>query len=431
MAESLSLPTPLKTAAMPFPKLSPLQSRLAASVIASVTLLMLYFTFSSPHFAYAADVDSIRPEDHNHERLQDVHLLDVEVEDLEPREEGYEADFLGYDRGIIGRTPPSSNSPIQLANNIVVNTTITQGQTSQYVFLNSNQARIRASTSYQEDENEWSEEAGGEKGYTGDHKFPRQSTSTRTVYISVNVCVQPLPLQSTTMEPAPQLQLYISDSDSNTNPGPSSDGGQNVIELDGGAIQTTIDTAGNVYLGLYGVNTTTYNGSWSAEIAASTEGHYHNYHNGSAPNLRLVDSDRNAALLVTGNLTNENSSSSSYQGFINSPPPYVLFGSDSSAGLFQGVQNSYCGLNKYAEITPESIGATAGDVSVNTSITTRGNQQPKQQFYLKGLYSSSTYSVMLAMRGSGNSTVGGGGQVWSMTNFTTLSGMGTWRIFRR
>jgi calcium channel MID1 len=145
---------------MPFPKLSPLQSRLAASVIASVTLLMLYFTFSSPHFAYAADVDSIRPEDHNHERLQDVHLLDVEVENLETREEGYEADFLGYDRGIIGRTPPSSNSPIQLANNIVVNTTITQGQTSQYVFLSSNQARIRASTSYQEDENEWSEEAG-------------------------------------------------------------------------------------------------------------------------------------------------------------------------------------------------------------------------------------------------------------------------------
>src|SRR5437762_567580 len=51
---------------MPFPKLSPLQSRFAASLTATLFLIILYFILSSPRLAYAIDVESIIQEDHNH-----------------------------------------------------------------------------------------------------------------------------------------------------------------------------------------------------------------------------------------------------------------------------------------------------------------------------------------------------------------------------
>jgi calcium channel MID1 len=114
---------------MPLPKLSPLQSRLAASLIASIMLLFLYFTFASPHFAYAGDVDSIRPEDHNHERLPGP-ILEVDSDELELREaEGaaYEADFIGFDRGIIGR---ATTDPQALQNKVNITDSIVQGQTN-------------------------------------------------------------------------------------------------------------------------------------------------------------------------------------------------------------------------------------------------------------------------------------------------------------
>jgi calcium channel MID1 len=119
--------------AMPLPKLSPLQSRLAASLIASIMLVLIYFAFMSPHFAYAADVDSIRPEDHNHERLLGRPILDLEFEELELREPTYEAQFVGVDRGIIGR---ATTEPIPLTNNGMQLTNIPQGQLVSYMFSN-------------------------------------------------------------------------------------------------------------------------------------------------------------------------------------------------------------------------------------------------------------------------------------------------------
>ena len=67
-------------------------------------VLVLYFALSLPHFAYAADVDSMRGEDHNHERLLDMPFLEVDIEESELREIVYEAEFIVYDRGIMGRS---------------------------------------------------------------------------------------------------------------------------------------------------------------------------------------------------------------------------------------------------------------------------------------------------------------------------------------
>ena len=406
----------------------------------------LYFAVSLPQFAYAADVDSIRREDRNHERLLDLPYLELDTDELDLREaDRYEALFVGYDREIIGRVP-AVDAPTVLINNRMDLTNVEQGQTVSYSFLNASvfgalspnttglpsPVRLRSIDLELEDEKrtlgedfDWK----AEKGSMEDIRLrPRQSPSAdhRTVYITVNACVQPEPIINSTTDPPPQLELYVSLSGSNTNPGPNGDAStQQMITLEQGAGIMTVNATGDVYIGVYGPNTTAYKNVWSAQIAASIDAPYHFYHNVTDTNLRLVDSDGTSALLVTGNLTDEPSSSSVYQGWMESVPPFVIFGLNQDDTSLNGLQNSYCALQQYASFGPT---AAAGDAtSVQASITNRGNSQPKQQFYVNALNSGATYNVALAVNGnstaSGDGVVGGGGQVWPMANFTTLSGM--------
>jgi len=351
-------------------------------------LLILYFAFSSPQFAYAVDVDSIRREDHNHDRLGNAPFLAVDVEELELREDGvYEGQFQGFDKSIIGRAP-TADDPQPLENNVPITANVVQGGTNSYSFLNSS-------------------------------IFSDPSLSAPpVVYISVNTCLQPTPIQNTTVDPPPQLQLYISQSQNNTNPGPTKDSGtQQMHILDGGAAMITVNATGDVFIGLYGESTTAYKDVWNAQIAASINGYYHTYHNQTDPNLYFVDSDSSSALLITGDLTSQNTSSPVYQALLDSPPPYVLFASNADDQTILGLQNSYCGMLN-ANIAPTASGLYAK--TVQASLTTRGNNQPKQQFYIDSLVNNATYNVALGVAGN-TTVVGGGGQVWPMTYFTTLS----------
>lgn len=412
---------------MPLPKLSLLQSRLAASLIASLMLLVLYFTFLSPTFAYAADVDSIRPEDHNHKWLLEADWQQAGIEDLEIQgDRAYQADFLGYDEGIIGRAA-TSDSPTQLENNVPRADNLAQGQANYYMFPSS-ELTLRVRSAEDQDEDIWNL-INEETDSPNPELRQRQAPSSQLVYVSVNVCSQPKPIDSTTVDPPPQLQLYISQSSSNTQPGPGSNGAQQSFDLVEGATMQRVDATGDIYFGLYGANNTAYENMWSAEIAASTDNFYHTYHSDSGTNLRLVDSDSSAALLITGNLTNENASSPAFHEVMNTGPQYVLFASNSSNRDVQGLQNSYCGLAQNADIKPLDSGQNPGNVQV--SITTRGQGVPRQQFYINGITSGTTYNAMLAVYGGGNSStttrragvIGGGGQIWPAMNFTTLAGM--------
>lgn len=428
------------------PKLSPLQSRLAACLIASLMVLVLYFALSLPHFAYAADVDSMRGEDHNHERLLDMPFLEVDIEELELREIVYEAEFIVYDRGIMGRAS-TVYGPTVLINNCMDLTNVDQGQTVSYSFLKASvfgdlspSPRVLPSPVKPRSRNTelgdkegtadgGSEETGKDEEYTEDLKLRlRQSTTAnyRTVYITVNTCGQPQPIINSTTDPPPQLQLYVSLALNNTNPGPGKDSTtQQMVILEGGAGMIAVNATGDVFIGLYGQTTTAYKDAWSAEIAASIDAPYHYYHNGTSPNLFLVDSDSNSALLVTGDLTNEPENSTVYQEWMDSAAPFVLFVINQDESSLQGLENSYCALQQKATIGPKVT--TADAKSVRAGITTRGNKQPKQQFYIDSLKRGYSYNAVLAISGnstnSGNGVVGGGGQVWPMTNFTTLSGM--------
>src|SRR6516225_7606416 len=114
---------------MPFPKLSPLQSRLAASLIATAILSIIYFIVSNPHFADAADVGSFSGDQHHYAGYEGL-LAEDGTSDLEfHHADSYEPEFPGLDRGIIGRAPDGVNT---LSNNEPGNLSIGLGSTSNW-----------------------------------------------------------------------------------------------------------------------------------------------------------------------------------------------------------------------------------------------------------------------------------------------------------
>lgn len=380
--------------------------------------------------------------------------LDSEYDDLEIRAEGYEAEFVGFDRGIIGRVA-SENDPTPLLNNRAVTTNVEQGQTVSFSFLNSSLWGALSPQASGLPSPVWLrrsvESAGsmGQNGFEGpdpgllEHEDgahvspedretnftlrPRQSSSadTRTLYITVNTCTQPEAKGADLVAPS-QLELYISQSEKNKNPGPGQDNSlQQVYQLDGGAAMVTMNTTGDVYIGLFGSNLTEkYTGTWNAQIAASIDAPYH-YYNSDISNLILVDSDSVSALLVTDDLGTNNGPI--YEEWVKLTPPFTMFASKTVNSSMSGLQYSYCGLEKKAEIAGTiNGGQSTGKFQV--SMTTRGEYDyPKQQLYLDGLTPGTSYSGILAMSGNatalGREGVGGGGKVWKAMTFSTISGM--------
>ena len=68
------------------PHLTPLQSRLAASILSLVLVAIVFWSLSNPHFAYASELrddgagDSRPGEDHNWHRIEDERLIADGVE---------------------------------------------------------------------------------------------------------------------------------------------------------------------------------------------------------------------------------------------------------------------------------------------------------------------------------------------------------------
>jgi len=412
--------------------------------MASVALLMLYFVFSNPHFAYAADVDSLQPEDHNHNRLQGPPFLDTDIEDVDIGDiSGFKEILMGYEGGMIGRAAqaPTATDALVLVNNQLVTNNIVQGETKQYSFLKASvfgnpspalpnlpsQIGARDIKSESGDSDIGPEDDQIEVENAENLKSRQSVEDFRTVYISVNTCDQPKRLQNTTIEPPPQLKLYISQSQNNTSPGPSKpSNAQELHVLEGGAMMVKLNATGDIFLGLFGELTTAYENVWNAQIAVSIDGFYHTFHNSSGPNLIVVDRDSSSTLLLTDGLTEEPKGSAVYEAWMKARPPFVLFaskkGDDQS---INGLQNSYCGLATNAPIRP--LNGTTELKNVEQHITNmKWDKQnlPRQQFYLSGLTPNTDYKLYLGVLGNSTDTgnfAGGGGQVWPAQNVTTLT----------
>jgi calcium channel MID1 len=420
---------------MPFPKLSPLQSRLTASLAASFFVLMLYLALSSSSFAFASEFDSINAEDQNHERLLSPYIHTDEI-DLESGELSYEPNFFGADRSIIGRAPAGVDA---LENNQFALINVEQNTTVHYMFPNATlwgplsgdtdglpspvmELRRRSGDVVDSDLDE-KPQPGEIEGL----RIRQRQLGSRTLYITINSCLQPYDPNDVmgTKGPPPQLELYVSQSAKNPTPGPDQDSAlQQKVTADGGFASITVKASDDVFIGVYAPLSQRFVNPYNVEIAASIDAPFHSY-NKTQPNLYLVDSDSNSALLVTNNLTTT-TTGSVFKDWMDLPPPFVVFAANKNSSVISGVRNSYCGLEKYAQIAGTKGGVRTSMVQTSMNNVTLG-PFPKQQFYFQGLNGSSDYFGILGMTGNstaaGNGVVGGGGRIWQYMNFSTQTGM--------
>ena len=401
---------------MPLLKLTPLQSRFAASLVASAILVILYFSLTSPQFAYAAELDSRIPPDHNHPILLDIDSGLEEHESLVTDDEGVSAVEIS---DIHSRAP---DGVAMLSNNEAQNRNIRPGETQSWVFtkdaLNSLPGLLGPGLPKDSD-------TGSDPLRSREELRKRQTT--KTLYMTLNTCIQPSSNgTSRAMNTPPQLKMWMSQSSSIQKPGPAfePDPNQKEVSVEGGFGNIVLsDINDDVYLGVSAPNTSDYTGVWNYEIAGSIDAPFHNS-NDTSPNLNFIDGDNHAALLVTDDTTQALPNESVYKEWMSIAPPFGMFAHNMNDSSILGVQKSYCGLRNYAQVIANQRRVENQNTALMTSRGVSG--KPKEQFYVTSLNASSTYWGFLAMEGnstaSGNGVVGGGGKIWRAMNFTTKTG---------
>ncbi|CAJ2507844.1 Uu.00g090300.m01.CDS01 [Anthostomella pinea] len=378
-------------------QLSPLQSRLAASVIASCLLLVIYLLLFSPQFALAADLSQLTsnhaPDGWSYEPQDGEEAL----ESLDLRSPMYEPDFSLFDRSITGRVADGVTS---LGDNDAQKSNLDPETTMRYVFQVASATKRSTGDSDRSPELRRSVNVSLRTAEDGDatddlvvnSEHARRQQSSTTLWISANTCDQPdrsSPTQ-TTMDP-PQLTLYVSTADDNTDPGPGKpDEKQDTIVFTEGAVMYNTSLDRDVYFSVSAPSVSdqlfTTTRPYNFEIAASTNGSYHAYDEVSEPNLVWVDSDAASTLLTTRNLT-------STPDQVITTTPYVMFAQNKDNVNINGIRNSYCGLSNWAQIRLLDDGASQ---QISIGLKKGGTNLTTEQFYVTGLNASSQYSGIVA-----------------------------------
>lgn len=438
------------------PKLTQLQARFAASFGASLFLVAIYLFLSSPRLAYALEVpeqdsgpSAPHSNDHNWFRLEEPddiefaeHFDDSAALEVLMSGQGLELETV-MDSGSVAsdgtplekRQASATASPLPGNNNPVVNT-IKGDQTQQWVFLAKDvygppgevgtglPGEFDTFVSPSDDEVDFlADELASIRRWT-----KRDDPKNITVFVSMNTCSQPVWTGTGEPDgPPPQLTLYISLNGDQPGPTAASEG-QIVSPLDEGFTGSYLYATGPVYIAVAATSAAPgYTGGWNYSIAASIDDYYHDAFGGASP-LYLVDTDTTGALMVTENVTQAQPTDPEYNEWMNlKPVPFIVFGQpfDRLQSLV-GMRQSFCAMQTLAEITSDAQDAQDPMSPIQMQMTTRGlGSKPKQQFYLRALNATSTYSIFIAMRGnssaSGPGVVGGGGKMWSATNLTTKS----------
>lgn len=411
-------------------------------MIATGLVALLFFTIFAGNLAHAAELDSILPDDHNHERLLDPFISARGEVEEDGADMIYQAEFEGTGEELHGRQVLMA--PIGIPNNSAKKYNINQGQTVYFVFSNQSLWGPHAPTGSGstglpsvglsrkwEDGGEGAEQ-GASNTADGDDEEPsihKRANATRSVYITLNTCLQPGNAKgdSGPKGAPPQLTMYVGENQTTLGADQPADG-QRIMAAGFGFANLTFDASSDVYIAVTGPKTTEFEGIYNVEVGASIDAPFHAY-SGDAADLFFIDSDSNSALLATKNLTLEQSNTDVYKKWMNlDPPPYVIFANNQNQTWIQGVSRSYCGLESYGQIAGTKEGLRTDMVKTSMTNVTLGNY-PKQQFYFQGLNASSQYYGILALprnatviTSDGGGTPGGGGRIWQSMNFTTQSG---------
>ncbi|EXF75262.1 calcium influx-promoting protein ehs1 [Colletotrichum fioriniae PJ7] len=413
-------------------QLSPLQSRLAASLIASLLLIVLYYLLSTPTFALAAELSGAT------QPILDDAQFDDSLEQRSSLEPTYEPEFTAFDRSIIGRAPAGVTG---LTNNVKVNRNVPGNSTQSFVF---EAITIFANffdgtdEAFMVEPREGSNESispelvsiEGIKPEDEERGLRRRQAQGRTVYISATTCIQPQRAANNTKEDAPQITMYISTSQDNQTPGPGQNSTlQKEVAFVEGAATFSVNATGDVFIGIGAPSKDTdkFTGDWNFDVAASTDDFFHSF-DGNPSELLWVDSDSSAALLTTQNLTTSQNETL-IQEIMGSGLPFIMFVENREQPTTKGVRRSMCGLENYAQIAAKK-GGKFGNLA-STLMTTRGaGNLPKQQFFFNGLNASALYSGILVRTSNSSSSrkrqdgaqSGGGGKVFEATPFETKDG---------
>lgn len=397
------------------PKLTPLQSRFAASCAALLLLGLVYWSLSSPHFAYAAELDvdgsgqSRGGEDHNWHRIQQQRIEGDGIGE----NDGLGSETL-IERAVTPQTISGNNAPNQL--NIEAGN-VTLWKYPNELLLSSHTATGSGLPS----------EPGVKRDIEPHHAELRKredSSETRAIYVSINTCLQPTwNGTGVQTEAPPQLTLYVSTEPGNTNLGPDGQS-QIVAPLQGGFANVSVRATGAWYMAIHAPALPDgFVGVWNYELAVSIDAYYHAVASGG-PFLYLIDTDIDSALLVTDNLTQADPSTPVFKEWMDLSTPFTMFAANVNHTTTKGIENSYCGWSNAKQIAANQQDPEGVDSGVQMGMITRGlGNKPKEQFYVTYLNSSSTYQGVLAMDGnstdSGTGVVGGGGKVWPLVNWTT------------
>lgn len=366
--------------------------------------------------ARAADGEMVTHEDHNHHRLLNLLDQDDTSQGIAVKGRTYEPEFIGVDRGIIGRAPEAITA---LGNNAPQPMNIDQGNVQFWTFpMVTLQDPLRALDRKLPLNLTATNSSRLEKDLIQLATTPGDTGSSRSVWLTISTCDQPMSKSADNINTPLPLEVYVSRSPSNQRP----DKGHSdqVLAVDGGYGNLTLSgVTGDIWIGVRAPTSGGLDGIYNYELVASIDAPYATYfeeENPEAPwdtQMSAWDTDTNSSILATGNITNEFSNSPNFAAWLTMhPPPFSVYVYNPADPRIHGLHKSVCGLKKHAQVQE----------SENSMVKIGG--QPKQLFHVKDLNSSSSYNATMTLeRQSNNSTVRGGGTVWRATNFTTKSGM--------
>ncbi|KAL5334557.1 stretch-activated Ca2+-permeable channel component-domain-containing protein [Aspergillus crustosus] len=247
------------------------------------------------------------------------------------------------------------------------------------------------------------------------------STSKRAataVYLSLTICSKPILNESISdnVRELPQLAVYVSTSNSFRDPGPHQNNtDQTVYHTIEGYMSATVSTESNVYIGIVAPEGGDFSGSYSYQMAASTDDFFHNVDE-QASIMSLADSGSDTALLTIIIPADRLPTEEQLSSWKNDSGVYTIFVNNGNNVAVSGLSRSYCALERHSQ--------TAKEHNVHESLSThkRNDNGLQEQFYITGLNRSSTYVGVFAMgdsTGFKNGVVGGGGKVWKPETFST------------
>ena len=248
------------------------------------------------------------------------------------------------------------------------------------------------------------------------HTELRRRQDKATVYITLNVCEQPALKDPTTHRTPDQLALYISTSQDNKKP--NAEKYDHVVPVDGGYGNINFTASSDVYIGVSAPANDALSGNFNYELTASIDDFYAKYNDSAVS--KFIDSDKHSALVHTINTTSCDSNNATFRDWMAAAPRFDIYIHHQESPSIWGLHKSMCGLKKGAQIQ--------GLQNIERYMTTIGGGQPKQQFHIGSLNSSSAYYAILGLDGAdGNSStvgggkVNGGGTIYRYINFTTQS----------